>query len=138
MLGSYQSNQSVDHWRATKKVMRYLQGTMDYKLMYRRVDNLEVIETSDVNFDGYDDSQKSMFSYIFMLADGAISWRRARRTLIAIAIMEAVELYGQSGISAGTDTILRTESRLIKKLGKYWENRRYFGEISSLYVTCVG
>ena len=25
VLGRYQSNQSMDHWRATKKVMRYLQ-----------------------------------------------------------------------------------------------------------------
>ena len=43
MLGRYQSNQGLDHQRATKKVMRYLQGTKDYKLMYRRTSNLEVV-----------------------------------------------------------------------------------------------
>ncbi|RVW98226.1 Retrovirus-related Pol polyprotein from transposon TNT 1-94 [Vitis vinifera] len=31
MLGRYQSNPGLDHWRAAKKVMRYLQGTKDYK-----------------------------------------------------------------------------------------------------------
>ena len=35
VLGRYQSNPGVDHWRAAKKVMRYLQGTKDYMLMYR-------------------------------------------------------------------------------------------------------
>ncbi|RVW32009.1 Retrovirus-related Pol polyprotein from transposon TNT 1-94 [Vitis vinifera] len=35
MLGRYQSNPGMDHWKATKKVTRYLQGTKDYKLMYR-------------------------------------------------------------------------------------------------------
>ncbi|KAL6329802.1 hypothetical protein AAG906_037510 [Vitis piasezkii] len=35
MLGRCQSNPGLDHWRATKKVMRYFQGTKDYKLMYR-------------------------------------------------------------------------------------------------------
>ena len=35
VLGQYQSNSSMDHWRAAKKVMRYLQGTKDYKLMYK-------------------------------------------------------------------------------------------------------
>ena len=35
VLGRYQSNPGLDHWRATKKVMRYLQGTKDYMLMYR-------------------------------------------------------------------------------------------------------
>ena len=35
VLGRYQSNPGMDHWRAAKKVMRYLQGTKDYMLMYR-------------------------------------------------------------------------------------------------------
>ncbi|KAK9128999.1 hypothetical protein Syun_017796 [Stephania yunnanensis] len=36
MLGRYQSNPGMDHWRAAKKVMRYLRGTNDYMLTYRR------------------------------------------------------------------------------------------------------
>lgn len=45
MLGRYQSNPGLDHWKGAKKVMRYLQGTKDYMLMYRRTDNLEVMAT---------------------------------------------------------------------------------------------
>ena len=59
MLGRYQSNPGVDHWRAAKKVMRYLQGTKDYILIYRRIDNLEVTGYSDSDFTGCVDSQKS-------------------------------------------------------------------------------
>ena len=40
MLGRYQSNPGMDHWRAAKKVLRYLQGTKEYMLMYTRMDNL--------------------------------------------------------------------------------------------------
>ena len=40
MLGIYQSNLGMDHWRAAKKVLRYLQGTKEYMLMYRRTNNL--------------------------------------------------------------------------------------------------
>jgi len=35
MLGRYQSNPGMEHWKAAKKVMRYLKGTKDYMLMYR-------------------------------------------------------------------------------------------------------
>ena len=35
VLGRYQSNPGIDHWRAAKKVMRYLQSIEDYMLMYR-------------------------------------------------------------------------------------------------------
>ncbi|KAK4395840.1 Retrovirus-related Pol polyprotein from transposon TNT 1-94, partial [Sesamum angolense] len=64
MLGRYQSNLGLDHWRAAKKVMRYLKGTKDYMLMYRRTENLEVV-------------------------GGAVSWRRAKQTLITTSSMEA-------------------------------------------------
>ncbi|RVW83861.1 Retrovirus-related Pol polyprotein from transposon TNT 1-94 [Vitis vinifera] len=89
MLGRYQSNPGMDHWKAAKKVMRYLQGTKDYMLMYRRTDNLEVIGYSDSDYAGCIDLQKSTLGYVFMLAGGAISWRSAKQTLIATSTMEA-------------------------------------------------
>ena len=45
MLGRYQSNLGMEHWKAVKKVMRYLQGMKDYMLIYRRSDQLEVSGT---------------------------------------------------------------------------------------------
>ena len=73
VLGRYQSNPGLDHWRATKKVMRYLKGTKDYMLMYRRPDSLEVIGYSASDFAGCVDSCKSTSGYIFKLADEAVS-----------------------------------------------------------------
>ena len=63
----------MDHWKATKKVMRYLQGTRDYMLMYIQFNYLEVIGYSDANFANCIDSRKSTSGYIFMLAGGVIS-----------------------------------------------------------------
>ena len=89
MLGRYQSNPDIDHWKAAKKVMRYLQGTKDYMLMYRRTDNLEVIGYSDSDYAGCIDSRKSTSGYVFMLAGAAVSWRSAKQTLTATSTMEA-------------------------------------------------
>ncbi|WKA02171.1 hypothetical protein VitviT2T_020389 [Vitis vinifera] len=89
MLGRYQSNPGIDHWKAAKKVMRYLQGTKDYKLMYRRTSNLEVVGYSDSDFAGCVDSRKSTSGYIFILAGGAISWRSVKQTMTATSTMEA-------------------------------------------------
>ena len=69
--------------------MRYLQGTKDYMLMYRRTDSLEVIGYFDSDYAGCIDSQKSTSGYVFMLAGGAVSWRNAKQTLIATSTMEA-------------------------------------------------
>ena len=89
MLGRYQSNPGMDHWKAAKKVMRYLKGTKEYMLTFRRSDHLEVIGYSDSDFAGCIDSRKSTFGYLFLLAGGAISWKSAKQTIIASSTMEA-------------------------------------------------
>ena len=43
MLGRYLSNPGMDHWKAVKRVMRYLQRTKGYMLTYRKSDQLEII-----------------------------------------------------------------------------------------------
>ena len=52
MLGRYMSNLGVDHWKAAKRVMRYLKRTKDFMLTYRRSDSLEVFGYFDSNFSG--------------------------------------------------------------------------------------
>uniref|UniRef100_A0A2N9IH71 Integrase catalytic domain-containing protein n=1 Tax=Fagus sylvatica TaxID=28930 RepID=A0A2N9IH71_FAGSY len=66
MLGRYQSNPGMEHWKAAKKVLRYLKGTRHYML-----------------------TRKSTFGYLFLLAGGAISWKSAKQTIIAASTMEA-------------------------------------------------
>ena len=62
MLGRYQSNPGLDHWKVAKKVLRYLQGTKDHMLTYkRRYDHLEVIGYTDLDFAGCVDTRKSTF-----------------------------------------------------------------------------
>ena len=89
ILGRYQSNPGIDHWKAVKKVLRYLQGTKDYMLTYRRTNNLEIIGYSDSNYAGCKDTRKSTSGYIFMLSNGPISWKSHKQSLIASFTMEA-------------------------------------------------
>ena len=92
------TNPGHDHWVAAKKVMRYLQRTKDFILVYRRVDNLEVVGYSNSDFGGCSDDCKSTSRYIFMLAGGAISWKSVNQSLIASLTMyaEFVACYGAS------------------------------------------
>lgn len=87
MLGRYQSNPRIYHWKAAKKVLRYLQGTKDHMLTYRRSDHFEVIGYSD--FAGCVDTRKSTFGYLFLLAGGTISWKSAKQNIIVAYTMEA-------------------------------------------------
>ena len=88
MLGRYQSNHDINHRKAAKKVLRYLQDTNNYMLMYRRSSQLEVIGYSDSDFFECLNRRKSTFGYLFLLAEGAVSWKSAKQSVIASFTME--------------------------------------------------
>jgi len=73
VLGRYLSNPRLQHWKAMKRVMRYLKRTKGYMLTYQKSDNLEIIEHSNSDFFGCQDNKRSTSGYIYMLARGVIS-----------------------------------------------------------------
>jgi len=89
MLGRYQSNPGLEYWKAAKKVLRYLQGTKNHMLTYRKFDHLEVIGYIDSYFASCVDTRKSTFGYMYLLAGGAISWKSAKQSVIAASTLEA-------------------------------------------------
>lgn len=58
-------------------------------LTYKKSDKLEIIIYLYVDFDGCQDSVKSILGYIYLLAGGAISWRSVKQTLVVSFTMEA-------------------------------------------------
>ena len=89
MLGRYLSNPGCQHWKAAKKVLRYLQGTKDLMLTYRHTSLLDVVGFCDAGFAGCIDDKKSTMSYIFMMAGGDVSWKSVKKTLTTSSTMEA-------------------------------------------------
>lgn len=89
MLGMFQANPGESHWVAAKKVLRYLQRTKGYMLVYGKDENLELVGYTDSYLAGDVDGRKSTGSYVFMLGGGAVSWKSAKQTVIATSTMEA-------------------------------------------------
>ncbi|KAH9737203.1 Integrase catalytic domain-containing protein [Citrus sinensis] len=89
VLGRYLSNPGFEHWKAAKKVLRYLRATKDFVLTYQQSDYLNIVGYSDADFAGCLEDKKSTSGYIFMMAGGAISWKSVKQTLIASSTMEA-------------------------------------------------
>ena len=89
MLGRYQSDPGFEHSKAAKKVIRYLQGTKNYMLTYKRSKQLEVVGYSDSDYGGCLDSLKSTSGFVFMLANGVISWKSEKQSITASSMMEA-------------------------------------------------
>ena len=78
VLGRHLSDLGQSHWKVAKKVLRYLQGTKDLMLTYRRTDTLEMVGFNDSNYASYADDKNSTSGYVFMMAERAISWKSVK------------------------------------------------------------
>ena len=58
-------------------------------LTYRCTKTLEVVGFSDSDYAGCVDDKKSTYGYIFMMVEGAVSWKGVKQTLTASSTMEA-------------------------------------------------
>ena len=88
LVSRYQSNPGREHWKAVKRILRYLKGTMDYCLVYQGSE-LRLVRYSDADWGGDLDQHKSTSGYVFLLNKGAISWCSKKQTCIALSTMEA-------------------------------------------------
>ena len=73
MFHRFISNPDLIHYQVVKKVFRYLQGTKDHMLTYRRTNNLDVVGYSDADYKSYVDDKKSTTRYIFVMEIGVMS-----------------------------------------------------------------
>jgi hypothetical protein len=88
LVSKFQSNPGLAHWKAVKRILRYLKGTMDYVLCYQGLD-LRLVGYSDADWGGNIDERKSTSGYVFLLNNGAITWSSKKQSCIALSTMEA-------------------------------------------------
>ena len=72
LVSRYQSNPGQAHWKAVKRILRYLKGTMDYALNYQESD-LQLVGYTDTNWASDHDERKSTSGYVFLFGNGVIS-----------------------------------------------------------------
>jgi hypothetical protein len=73
ILGRYQDNLGIEHWRMVKKAkaLCYVQDTKALMLTYGRFDSLDIEGYSGSDFVGDVDDRKSISGYVFTLTKGA-------------------------------------------------------------------
>ena len=73
LVGRYQSNPGMEHWRAVKNILKYLKRTKDMFLVYGGDEELVVKGYVDASFDTYLDDSKSQTGYMYILNGGVVS-----------------------------------------------------------------
>ena len=80
---------SSEHWVAAKRVLRYIKGTVNVGLVFRKSDKFDLVGYSDADWAGDVDSRKSTSGYVFMLGNSVISWTSKKQPVVALSTTEA-------------------------------------------------
>ncbi|XP_055623253.1 uncharacterized protein LOC129766690 [Toxorhynchites rutilus septentrionalis] len=89
LVSQFSANPGRQHWEAVKRIMRYLRGTCDEKLMYLKSGDSQLTGYTDADWGGDTDTRKSTTGYVFKKMGGAISWNVKRQSCVALSSCEA-------------------------------------------------
>ena len=89
-LSQFTNRPSTEHWTALKCIYRYLKGTANHKLTYRRNHSSLIEPDRFINADwGSNEHRKLISGYIFTIAGGAVTWRAKKQARVALSTTEA-------------------------------------------------
>lgn len=91
-LSQYLSKPKSFHWVAVKHVLRYLKGTTNYELVYKKnADRLSLTGYSDADWASDSDDRRSTSGYCFSLAANGplVAWKSRKQSCVALSTCEA-------------------------------------------------
>ncbi|GJX65567.1 zinc finger, CCHC-type containing protein [Tanacetum coccineum] len=80
-LSRYTSNPCTQHWQAIQRVLKYLNKTIDYRLIYTGYP-LVLEGCTDATWISNTEDNSSTSGWVFLLGGGAISWASKKQTCI--------------------------------------------------------
>lgn len=90
LVSKFLNRHSKEHWRAVKRIISYVAGTVDYGIKYQGEDGrLSLRGYSDADFAGDVETRRSTTGYVFELAGGPVTWASQRQKLVTLSTTEA-------------------------------------------------
>jgi hypothetical protein len=93
-VSQYLNNPGIEHWKAVKRIFRYLKGTYDSGLELGGPElpdpnNIKLSGFCDADWGGNLDDRKSTTGYAFNVGSGSISWNSKKQPTVALSSTEA-------------------------------------------------
>jgi hypothetical protein len=71
------------HLTAVKRILRYLQGTLDHTLLLHRASTSGLVVYTDADWAGCSDTRRSTSDYAVFLGDNLVYWSSKRQNVIS-------------------------------------------------------
>lgn len=88
-VSRFNNNHRTTHWKAVKRILRYIKGTIDLKIHYTKNGNKNLVGYTDSDWASDLDKRRSCSGHFFKLSNGAVSWYSRRQQTVALSSTEA-------------------------------------------------
>ncbi|XP_069145669.1 secreted RxLR effector protein 161-like [Solanum lycopersicum] len=89
LISRYMESPAEIHFLATKRILRYLQGTKDFGLFYKKDEKSDLIDYADRDYVGDQDDKNITSGYVFVLGTWAVSWSSRKQKIVTLLTTEA-------------------------------------------------
>ncbi|XP_040361347.1 secreted RxLR effector protein 161-like [Rosa chinensis] len=112
LISRYMAKPTELHMMAAKKILRYLRGTTELGIFYKKGGCEELVGFAYSNYARDLDDCKSTSRYVFMLGSGAVAWSSRKQPIVTLSTIEA-----EFVAAAGCASQVVWMRRILEKLG---------------------
>ncbi|XP_061345127.1 uncharacterized mitochondrial protein AtMg00810-like [Gastrolobium bilobum] len=89
IISRFMEEPSYTHWKAAKRILRYVQGTISQGLHYSKSNKYKLTGYSDSDWCGDVDDRKSTAGYVFFMGNTAFTWVSKKEPIVTLSTCEA-------------------------------------------------
>ncbi|CAL2237913.1 unnamed protein product [Prunus armeniaca] len=89
LISRYMAKPTELHLQAAKRALRYLKGTVNYGIHYKRGGDGKLLAFTDSDYAGDMEDRKSTSGYVFLLSSGVVSWSLKKQPIVTLSTTEA-------------------------------------------------
>ena len=89
LISRFMQTPKVSHWKAGKRILRYVSGTKNYGILYSSSNDFRLIGYTNSDSAGCIDERKSTSGYVFHFGLGVVSWASKKQPIVTLSSAEA-------------------------------------------------
>ncbi|KAJ8646671.1 hypothetical protein MRB53_008419 [Persea americana] len=89
LISRYMAKPMELHLQAAKRALRYLKGTVNYGIHYKKGGDGELLAFTDSDYAGDMEDRKSTSGYVFLMNSSAVSWCSKKQPIVTLSTTEA-------------------------------------------------